>query len=335
MRIEERAGSRKSDPRSLGGVRVLVALERDESAREPARLLGTLFSPTAVRVRALHVAPVAVPHFYFPAGLDLDPLRREQLAWEESAGRLLKRQIEPLKDEGFELETEVTAGSPLAEILKRARLWRGDLVLARPKRGRAAAGGLGGVAIGLMQAATAPVLLYRRVPSGYRVGTILAPVDFSPFSRDAIDWALLLASFARARVRLLHVLPPASSRWATRLRRAAVEMVREQRHLAQRQLRELGDPGTAIEAVVVERKDPARAILEAQKKDVSLVILGASGRTGLDSVVGSVTRRVARSCPCPVLVIPATSRISAVDVWRRSRRGRAVSRSGGHREETP
>jgi universal stress protein A len=316
-------------------VRVLVPLESGESAGEPARLLGTLFSPTAVRVRALHVAPVAVPRFYLPAGLYMDSLRREQLAWEVSARRILERETRPLKDRGFAVETEVTAGSPLAEILKRARLWRSDLILARPKRGRAAAGGLGGVATGLMQTATGPVLLYRRVSSGYRVGTILAPVDFSPFSRDAIGWALLLASLARARVRLLHVLPAASSRWAPRLRRVAVEMVRQERQRAQRQLRELGDPGTVIEALVVERKDPAQGILEAQKEDVSLVIVGASGKTGLNAVLGSVTRSVARSCPCPVLVIPTTSRISAVDVWRRSRRGRAVSRSGQHKEKTP
>ena len=316
-----------------GRVRVLVSLEREESAREPARLVGALFSPAAVRVRAIHVAPVAVPHFYLPAGLDLGSLRREQLVWEESARRILERQVEPLKDAGFAVETEVTAGSPLAEIRKRARLWHGDLILARPRRGRAAAGGLGSVAIGLMQTAPAPVLLYRRVHSGYRVGTILAPVDFSPFSREAIGWALLLASLTGARVRLLHVLPAASSRWAARLRRAALEMVREERQQAQRQLRQLGDPGTMIEAVIVERGDPAQGVMEAQKEDVSLVALGASGRTGLDAVLGSVTRRVARHCPCPVLVIPTTNRVSARDVWRKSRRGRAVLQSSEHGEE--
>ena len=192
-------------------VRVLVPLERDESGIEPARLLEALFSPTAARVRGLHVAPVAVPHFYLPAGLDLDSLRREQLVWEEDARRILERQVDPLRDAGFAVETEVTAGSPIADIRKRARLWHGDLILARPRRGRNAAGRLGGVATGLIQTAPAPVLLYRRVPSGYRVGTILAPVDFSPFSREAIGWALLFASLAGSRVRLLHVLPAASA----------------------------------------------------------------------------------------------------------------------------
>jgi universal stress protein A len=301
-------------------VRVLIPLESGESAGEPARLLGALFSPTAVRVRALHVAPVAVPHLYLPPGLELDSLRREQVAWEASARRSLQRQLRPLEDSGFAVEAEVTAGSPLAEIRKRARLWRGDLILARPRRAGSATRRLGGVAVGLMQTATAPVLLFRRVPSDYRIGTILAPVDFSPFSRDAVRWALLFAAFARARVRLLHVLPPSSSRWAARVRRAAVEMVRQERQLALRQLRELGHPRTEIEALVVERKDSARGVLDAQKEDVSLVVLGASGRTGLDSVLGSVTRRVARDCPCPLLVIPATSAVSPKDVWRRSRR---------------
>jgi hypothetical protein len=35
-------------------VRILVALERGESTRETARLLGALFSPAATRVRPLH-----------------------------------------------------------------------------------------------------------------------------------------------------------------------------------------------------------------------------------------------------------------------------------------
>ena len=80
-------------------------------------------------------------------------------------------------------------------------------------------------------------------------------------------------------------------------------------------------PQSVSFAAMAERqRAAARAILEAQREDVSLVVVGASGKTGLKAVLGSVTRRLARSCPCPVLVIPTTSRISAVAVWRKSRR---------------
>jgi universal stress protein A len=301
-------------------IRILIPLERGESAHEAARLLRGLFGTTAVRVRAIHVTRVLIPDFYIPPGLDLDSLRRRQVTLENEELRALERQVEPLKDAGWEIETEVTSGSPLTEIRKRAKLWRSDLILARPHRGRAAAGLLGGVAAGLMQVASAPALMYRRVLRGYRIGSILAPVDFSPFSRGAIAWALLLGSLTRARVRLLHVLPEASRRWAASLRRAAVEKVGDERRRAERLLREFGNPGNSVEAMIVERKDPAQGVLEAQKDGIDIVVLGASGKTGVSAVLGSLTRRVARDCPCPVLVIPTTNRVSAVQVWRKSRR---------------
>jgi universal stress protein A len=301
-------------------VRILIPLERGESAREPARLLGELFAPAAIRVRAIHVGRVAVPHFYIPSGPEaLGTLRREQLAWEEEARRALKRQVGPLEDAGFAVEVEVTAGSTLGEVLKRAKLWRADLVLARPSR-RSRSRRLGSVASGLIQAASAPVLLYRRVPAGHRVRRVLAPVDFSPFSRKAVGWALLVASLARADLRLLHVLPEVSARWGPRLRRMAVEMVREERQRAQRQLRQFGSPAISVEGIVFEREHPGRGVLQALKDGIDLIVLGASGKSGMTAVLGSVTRQVVRDSPYPVLVIPTSNRVSAQEVWRRSRR---------------
>ena len=171
--------------------------------------------------------------------------------------------------------------------------------------------------MGLLQTAPAPVLVYGSVPAGYRVRTILAPVDFSPFSRTAVEWALCLAALVGARLRLLHVVPDPSSKWARRLRRAAVEMVADERRRAERQLREFGSPGISVEAVVAQSRDPAAGIREAQRDGIDLVALGASGRTGLDSMLGSVTRRVARDCVCPVLVLPVSTRVSPREVWRR------------------
>lgn len=304
-----------------GPVRILVPLERGESAHEPARLLGALFAPDVIRVRALHVGRVAVPLSYFPSGVEaLESLRREHLAWEEGARKALKRQVGPLEEAGFAVRVEVTAGSALGEILQRAGLWRADLVLARPQRQKTRSRGLGSVAAGLMHTASAPVLLYRRISADYRIRTVLAPVDFSSFSRKAIRWSLLVASIARASLRLLHVLPETSARWAPGLRRIAVEMVREERQRAERQLRQFGGSAISVEAIILERKDPARGILETQKEGIDLIVIGASGKTGLASVLGSVTRRVVRDCPCPVLVIPTSSRVSPVEVWRKSRR---------------
>lgn len=300
--------------------RILVPLEIGESALEPARLLSALFEPAAVLLRALHVERVAIADLYLPPGMEnLDSLRREQVAWETEALEALERQVGPLVAAGFEVEPEVATGSALAEVRKRAALWRADLILARPRRGRSKAGGLGSVAMGLMQTAPAPVLLYRSVPAGYRVRAVLAPIDFSPFSRKALEWALLLASLARSRVRLLHVLPETSARWAPRLRRAAIEMVIDERRRAERRLRQFGGSPISVEAVVIENRDPAEGVLGAQKEGFDLAVLGGSGKTGLASVLGSVTRRVARDCPCPILALPTTNQVSALEVSRKIR----------------
>jgi nucleotide-binding universal stress UspA family protein len=302
-------------------VRIVLPLERDESVREPARLLGGLFAPNTVRVRALHVGSVAVPLVYFPPGLEaFESLRRDQLVWQQKTRRAMERQVAPLEDAGFAVEVEVTTGSALSEVLKLAELWRADLVVARPRRKRVRSAGLGSVAAGLMQAASAPVLFYRRVSSGYRLRRVLVPVDFSPFSRKAVGWGLLLASLARAGLRLLHVLPETSARWAPRLRRMALDMVREERQRAEIQQRRFGSRSIPIEGIVVQRKDAGRGVLEAQKDGIDLVVVGASGKSGVASVLGSVTRRVVRDCPCPVLVVPTTSRADALKVWRKSAR---------------
>lgn len=77
--------------------RILVPLEIGESARESARLLIALFSPSAVSLRALHVTRVTLPHFYLVPGMEnLDVLRREQVVWEGKAPKALERQVAPL-----------------------------------------------------------------------------------------------------------------------------------------------------------------------------------------------------------------------------------------------
>ena len=52
--------------------------------------------------------------------------------------------------------------------------------------------------------------------------------------------------------------------------------------------------------------DVAAAILGAALKDVDLIIMATEGRQGMvDALRGSVTERVVRGAPCPVLAVPA------------------------------
>jgi nucleotide-binding universal stress UspA family protein len=52
--------------------------------------------------------------------------------------------------------------------------------------------------------------------------------------------------------------------------------------------------------------DAAVAILDAAQEEVDLIIMATEGRRGIvDALRGSVTDRVVRGAPCPVLAVPA------------------------------
>jgi len=53
--------------------------------------------------------------------------------------------------------------------------------------------------------------------------------------------------------------------------------------------------------------DVAEAILNAAQEEVDLIVMTTEGRHGfVDAMRGSVTERVVRGAPCPVLAVPAT-----------------------------
>jgi len=51
--------------------------------------------------------------------------------------------------------------------------------------------------------------------------------------------------------------------------------------------------------------DVATAVLNAAQEEVDLIIMATEGRRGIvDALRGSVTDRVVRRAPCPVLAVP-------------------------------
>ncbi|MGM0590564.1 MAG: universal stress protein, partial [Halobacteriota archaeon] len=65
-----------------------------------------------------------------------------------------------------------------------------------------------------------------------------------------------------------------------------------------------GEAGVPVETSVVEGR-PYREILDyVDDHDVDLVIMGTHGRRGVDRfLLGSVTEKVVRSCPAPVMTV--------------------------------
>jgi nucleotide-binding universal stress UspA family protein len=141
------------------------------------------------------------------------------------------------------------------------------------------------------------------------VETILCPTDFSVFSSRALRHAVALAKQLGARLDVVHVTP-GLRRYAgdTLLPNAVAELVPAMRREAEADARRFVEP--AIEArvpVEIEIRDgePWREILSlAERRPADLVVLGTHGRSGFERfVLGSVTEKLLRLLPCPVMTV--------------------------------
>jgi universal stress protein A len=130
---------------------------------------------------------------------------------------------------------------------------------------------------------------------------ILVPVDFSPCSRKALQYAIPLAKQFGATVTVVHVAQECVQNPEMILGDA---QILEAGQTALNDLvREIGD-SVRVQAIV-RLGQPASGIVEvAQELQSDLIILSTHGRSGLAHVLlGSTAEKVVRHAPCPVLVV--------------------------------
>ncbi len=141
---------------------------------------------------------------------------------------------------------------------------------------------------------------------------ILVATDFSENAQHALDYATSIARAQGARVILVHALdlPDPLSMMGGSLKPMvdghaatahAEDLLGAEAHRAQL--------GQMLEAAVVLRHRPEQEILTAiQAHRADLVVLGTRGQRGVQRfLLGSVSERVSRACPVPVLIIPLPS----------------------------
>lgn len=149
----------------------------------------------------------------------------------------------------------------------------------------------------------------RRKPDMRDARHILAPVDCTESSRSSLEYALDLSRASGARVDVVYVWHPPSFVNGGQLVEAHAERI-SVGELGQRRaelnlekfLASIPGAERTEARVLVDRAAPA-ILRIAKERDHDLVVLGRRGteRTG---VLGSVAERVARSAPCPVLIVP-------------------------------
>jgi nucleotide-binding universal stress UspA family protein len=139
---------------------------------------------------------------------------------------------------------------------------------------------------------------------------ILCPVDFSEFSIRAYHYALSLAEHYGAKLVTQHIVELSRYPYAEYVATQGdyQEFSRALREGGEERLQEFMKKHTHDEVqpeLAVHEGVAADSILSfAQARNADLIVMGTHGRRGFDRLVlGSVTDRVMRTAPCPVLAI--------------------------------
>lgn len=206
----------------------------------------------------------------------------------------------------------VVVESPRQAILNRVREDAADLLVLGSHSTHDVQRGVGTIAAGCMRASPVPVLAVRLGQTG-AFHRILACIDFSPTSLDALDAAVRIGSQDGASLYVLHVyqdpwlglMPPKE------IQDNMPDFNAQYRRAVEARLRDFYAPlahelGAMRAEYHCERAGNGRGIVPfADQCHCDLVILGTRGKWSVrDFLMGSTAERVAREAQCSVLAMP-------------------------------
>ena len=276
---------------------ILVPTDRSACAERAYAPAVELAARYGAKLRVVHVSE---PGFNL---VDIAPV-----TWDDIAQDLRLPNGHPPPSGPIHIEEIEASGLPAQTLLDYAREHDVDLVVmgTAGRRGFARLF-LGSVAEELVRQADRPVLTVpcHDVPDG---GPVVAPVDFSDGSREALRLAGALARERGAAVHALHVVE-----WPTELPPyllgVGLPALPDVLDRAQVELAAFVAATVGPDVVTAVRVRlgglAAYAVAEyAREVAAGLVVISTHGRTGLDRLLmGSVAERVVRMAPCPVLTV--------------------------------
>ncbi len=153
------------------------------------------------------------------------------------------------------------------------------------------------------------------------IRNIVVPTDFSETAKNAYRYALELAGFLGASVRLVHVYQPETDRSGATL----LDGVSEELHLKQELLQSLSQSAgisvagrriqntAAVEPEVINGFVTDELCNLSRRSNTDLLVMGTTGQAkGLEKWLGSISTEVARKAHCPVVLVPRNSAFSPV-----------------------
>jgi nucleotide-binding universal stress UspA family protein len=201
--------------------------------------------------------------------------------------------------EGVRTPCDVVQGSRLDSLLSLAVAHGHDVIVLGHRRGRQ-----GRRSLARRLAMVAPCSIWL-APEGSRCALeeILVPVDFSSCSADALSLAAAIAAErGLRRCRAVHVsFDPSTVRYDEHV----AEILGKEEAAFADLVAGVDRRGVAIETLVEESAQPARAILRvAERTRADLIVMNTRGRSRAAAVLlGSVTSEVMAATTAPLLAV--------------------------------
>lgn len=291
---------------------VVVAVDGSPASNNAVRWAANTAAKRDVPLRL--ASSYTLPQFLYSEGMVppqelYDDLQRETLRKIDDA-----REIALSVNPDLRIGHAVAEGSPIDMLLEMSR---DAAMIVMGSRGL---GGLSGMVLGsvsgaVVSHASCPVVVVREdnaVNDENKYGPVVVGVDGSEVSRRATEVAFQEAQARGAELIAVHtwidsqVQAPGAGFAITEDRWEEVHT--EKSELLDNYLRELGEayPGVQI-GKIITRDRPVRALTEAAA-GAQLLVTGSHGRGGFKGMLlGSTSRALLQSAPCPMMVVRPSS----------------------------
>ncbi|MFA7229268.1 MAG: universal stress protein [Melioribacteraceae bacterium] len=137
---------------------------------------------------------------------------------------------------------------------------------------------------------------------------ILAPIDFSDYSKNALKYAAQFAKEFKSELYLVYVVEPMIYPADFSMGQIAIPSADIDLHSrAEEELKNLArtiDPSLQVQTMIKTGKPFVEIIETAKEKDIDLIIIATHGHTGVEHLLfGSTAEKIVRKAPCPVLTL--------------------------------
>jgi universal stress protein E len=285
--------------------KILAGIDFSDCSRSALEQAVRLAKWNNARLHALHsIEYLTLSDAAWASHIPQEKLERDAVA---EAKRTLHQWLRK-SDAASDAQVLVDLGSAIDCVLRRVREIKADLLVLGVSGSSMIPMGAGTLATKCLRKVPAKVMLVHERQTGpFR--RIVACVDFSEQSREAVTQALRVAEQDSAEVHFLHVFTGSWGRYALVPDVWEVDEAKaaQYRRAMELRLREfVGDTGKRpVHFAVTEAANHGHGIAEyARRVHADLLVLGTKGRSNIALVLlGSTVERLLREIPCSALVV--------------------------------